>query len=114
MTTEDKEKIKEEDKNIITNYCKGCIHFNSDKTLDLICSIMKLYKYIETKHLILSEFLIMLENCPCNKGCLVKAACRDIDCPDWSKYYYDNIKPISARLSIDLFRSKNKDKNKKK
>ena len=65
----------------LRKYCKGCAYFQPHKPARDICSMIGWYRKDNIK-----EILGYVKRCPCNQKCLVKASCRDVNCPIWVKY----------------------------
>ena len=70
----------------LLKYCKGCRYFDPTLEVSLICSIVGWYRKGNIKDV--EEYV---KNCPCNKKCLVKAACMDEKCPIWREYVYGSL-----------------------
>lgn len=73
--------LNEKDAKKILEYCKGCRFFGVDVQIHNICTMIGWYDREP-----MSEIISYVKNCPCNKKCLVKAACRDEKCPIWIEY----------------------------
>ncbi len=74
-------------------YCKGCQYFNTKKEVRGICSIVGWYNERN-----IGEVLEYVKQCPCNKKCLVKASCREEDCPIWIEYVYEAVDERNKHL----------------
>ncbi len=65
----------------LRKHCKGCRYFKPDSPTKDICTIVGWYN-VFNKH----EVIQYVKYCPCNKKCLVKAACTEVTCPMWLSY----------------------------
>jgi hypothetical protein len=82
-------------------YCRGCQYFSPKKEVRHICSIVGWYNENN-----IGEVLEYVKHCPCNKKCLVKASCRDEDCPMWVDY----VKQAAMERNKHLLEEKCKEK----
>jgi len=78
--------LKREHADIIKNICKGCIYYNSKSNVRDMCSIISWYVDVLSGELAFDEFVGHIKGCPCNQKCLVKASCREEQCPIWIEY----------------------------
>ena len=75
--------LSKPDADLLRKYCKGCQYFKPEIEVKDICSMVSWYNEVN-----IQEVQEYVKHCPCNKKCLVKAACRDGGCPDWIKYMH--------------------------
>lgn len=81
------------DANILRKICKGCQFFRPEKLVKDICSAIGWYN---TKNI--DEVIKYVKKCPCNQKCLVKASCREEQCPMWLDYIHKAVEERNAKL----------------
>ena len=78
---------------ILKQYCKGCRYFDPTKEVVDICTIIGWYNIVN-----IIEIKEYAKHCPCNQKCLVKAACREVTCPDWLAYVGEAVEKRNSHL----------------
>ncbi len=93
MTRRGPRYLDEEMLNKLRKYCKGCQYFKPDKPTKDICTIVGWYDILN-----MQDIKRYVEYCPCNKKCLVKAACTEVTCPLWLDYVKDVVREKSYKF----------------
>jgi hypothetical protein len=93
-----REKIKDvcllkSDAERLRKFCKGCQYFKPEKPVRDICSMVGWYN---TRNI--QDIIDYVKYCPCNKKCLVKASCREEQCPIWMEYMEKALQERNSKL----------------
>lgn len=76
--------LSDHDATILKQYCKGCQFFKPENNTKSICSIISWYDPEIPNNM--AQLVSHVKGCPCNKKCIVKAACTEEQCPMWLEY----------------------------
>jgi hypothetical protein len=93
-----REKIKEvyllkSDGERLRKFCRGCQYFRPEKPVRDICSVVGWYN---TRNI--QDVIDYVKYCPCNKKCLVKASCREEQCPIWLDFIHAAVEERNEKL----------------
>ena len=86
LTKPDAEKLRK--------FCKGCQYFRPKEPVRNICSAVGWYNGKN-----MQEIIKYVKRCPCNQKCLVKASCREGECPMWMDYIKQAVVERNSKLS---------------
>jgi len=77
----------------LRKFCKGCQYFKPEKPVRSICSIIGWSNIRNIQAVIDSA-----KPAPCNTYCLIKASCREEQCPIWLDYVYATVEERDKKL----------------